>query len=35
MIIVPEGREIRLWRAAGVHELGRYSGRMYRVVERE
>ena len=35
VIIVPEGKEIRLWRVAGGHELGRYSGRMYPVVERE
>ena len=35
VIIVPEGREIRLWRAAGLHELARYNGRMYRVVESE
>lgn len=35
VIIVPEGREIRLWRAAGLHELARYNGRMYRVVDSE
>lgn len=35
VIIVPEGREFRLWRAARLHELARYNGRLYRVVERE
>lgn len=35
VIVVPEGQEIRLWRAAGLHELARYNGRMYRVLERE
>ncbi|KGJ11373.1 hypothetical protein EQ718_08255 [Paracoccus versutus] len=35
VIVVPEGQEIRLWRAAGLHELARYNGRMYRVLARD
>ncbi|NJM81226.1 MAG: hypothetical protein HC844_00945 [Tabrizicola sp.] len=35
VIIVPEGREIRLWRAAGLHDLARYNGRMYRIMDSE
>ena len=34
-IVVPEGQEIRPWRAPGLHELARYNGRMFRVVARE
>lgn len=35
VIVAPEGQEIRPWRAAGLHELARYNGRMYRVMARE
>ncbi|WP_135313303.1 hypothetical protein [Paracoccus liaowanqingii] len=31
-IVVPEGQEIRAWRAAGLSNLARYNGRMYRVM---
>lgn len=34
-IVVPEGQEIRAWRAPGLHELARYNGRMFRVMARE
>lgn len=35
VIVVPEGQEIRLWRATGLHELARYNGRMYRILARD
>lgn len=34
-IVVPEGQEIRPWRAAGLSDLAHYNGRMFRVVARE
>lgn len=32
VIVAPEGQEIRAWRAAGLSNLARYNGRMYRVM---
>lgn len=35
VIVVPEGYELRGWRAAGLSDLARYNGRMYRVMARK
>lgn len=32
MIVVPEGKQLRPWRVAGLHDLARYNGRMYRLI---
>lgn len=34
-IVVPEGQEIRPWRAAGLSDLASYNGRMFRIMARE
>lgn len=35
VIIAPEGQLIRPWQAAGLHDLARYNGRMYRLISED